>query len=174
MGSTTEKVVREIAIPLLTVGEACRRLVAGDGRAARLEVRRILCAADDPKQPGTNLAAVAELARAFGAALTVLHSLEVPRWLGSVPAAVREDIVGHLRELVGRHAADLNAKVVVPMGPAYSRILEQAVADEADLVVIGGRVPESAMPVFGSTAVRVMRQARCPVLALPGSGGSSA
>jgi nucleotide-binding universal stress UspA family protein len=166
MGSTTERVVREIAVPLLTVRDSCRCLVAGDGRATRLEVRRILCAAADPKQPGTNLAAVAELARAFGAELTVVHSLEVP-------PTVREDIVGHLRELVRSRAAHVNTRIVVPTGPASSRILEQAAADEADLIVVGGRLPEAGMPAFGSTAVRVMRQAPCPVLALPGLGGST-
>jgi nucleotide-binding universal stress UspA family protein len=38
----------------------------------------------------------------------------------------------------------------------------------ADLIMVGGRQPEGKYPVFGSTAVRVMRHAVCPVLALPG------
>jgi universal stress protein F len=55
-------------------------------------------------------------------------------------------------------------------GPAYQKILDCALEAEADLVVVGGRRPGSDYPVFGSTAVRVMRHAACPVLALPERG----
>jgi len=68
---------------------------------------------------------------------------------------------------VGSHAADVRANVVVTEGPAYQRILEQAAREETDLIVVGGRRPGGEYPVFGSTAVRVMRHAGCPVLALP-------
>jgi len=170
MGSTTEKVIREIPVPLLTVREGCRRLALGPAGAVHLDIRRILCAADDPKAPAANLAAVAELARAWGATVTVLHSLEVPRWLATVPAGAREETERHLKQLVVSHAADVRANVVVTEGPAYQRILEQAAREETDLIVVGGRRPGTDLPVFGSTAIRVMRHAPCPVLALPGGG----
>jgi nucleotide-binding universal stress UspA family protein len=170
MGSTTEKVVREIPISLLTVREGCRRLATGEGGATPLEIRRILCAADVPKETGANLATVAELARHFGAEVTVLHSLEIPGWLSSVPPDARKEASRRLEGLGDLHAGDLKVRVVVTEGPAYQRILEQAAREEADLIVVGGRRPGGDLPVFGSTAIRVMRQAPCPVLALPGRG----
>lgn len=171
MGSTTEKVVRAISVPLLTVREGCRRLVTGEGEATTLDIRRILCAADLPKETGANLATVAELPRAFGAELTVLHSLEIPGWLSSVPPDARDKAMRRLGDLVAKHAADLQVNIVVTEGSAYQRILEQATREETDLIVVGGRHPTGDIPVFGSTAIRVMRHAPCPVLALPGPTG---
>jgi nucleotide-binding universal stress UspA family protein len=171
MGSTTEKVVRAAALPLLVVREGCRRLVSGEGSSARLEIRRILCAADVPREAGANLAAVAELARTFRAELTVLHSLEIPGWLTAVPPSVREEVERRLAEQVRLHAPDLRVNPVVREGPAYRRILEQAERDSPDLIVVGARHPQGGLPVYGSTSIRVMRHAPCPVLALPGRAG---
>ena len=171
MGSTTEKVVRAIGVPLLTVREGCRRLVTGAGEGTHLDIRRILCAADDPKAPGANLATVAQLARAFGAEVTVLHSLEVPAWLGSVSPTVREEAARQLSGLVATHAADLSVHVVVTEGLAYQSILQRATSEETDLIVVGGRQAGGDFPIFGSTAIRVMRHAPCPVLALPARAG---
>lgn len=172
MGCTTEKVVRETSVPLLTVRGGCRRLVTGEGKTTGLEIRRILCAADAPREPGVNLPAVSELAQAFAAAVTVLHSLEVPGWLGSVSPAACEETERNLRELVRTHAADLPVYLVVTEGPAYQRILERAATEQTDLIVVGGRRPGGDVPVFGSTAIRLMRHAPCPVLALPAQGGA--
>ncbi len=56
---------------------------------------------------------------------------------------------------------------MITEGPAYRRILEHAAGEAADLIVVGGREAGGELPVFGSTAIRVMRHAPCPVLALP-------
>jgi nucleotide-binding universal stress UspA family protein len=167
MGSTTEKVVQAIPIPLLTVREGCRRLATGVGEATTLDIRRILCAADTARETGASLATVAELARASGAEVTVLYSLEVPGWLTALPPGAREEAKGRLGDLVAQHAADLRVNIVVTEGPASRRILERAAHDETDLIIVGGRRPGGDIPVFGSTAIRVMRHAPCPVLALP-------
>lgn len=171
MGSTSEKLVRQIAVPLLIVREGCRRLITRTGGTTDLEIRRILCAADASREPGASLAVVADLARTFGAEVTILHSLEVPGWLGSVSPAARQEAEHHLRELIRTHAADVPVHVVVAEGPAYQRILERAATEETDLIVLGGRGPGGDLPVFGSTAVRVMRHAPCPVLAFPAQAG---
>jgi nucleotide-binding universal stress UspA family protein len=167
MGSTTEKVVREIPVPLLTVRENAPRWMASPTSRADSGVRRILCAADLPKQTGDSLAIVAELTRAMGGELTVLHSLELPPWMPSAPSAVREDAERHLKELIAVHASDLKTKVVITDGPAYQRILEEANRERVDLIAVGGRQAGGPVPVFGSTAIRTMRHASCPVLALP-------
>jgi nucleotide-binding universal stress UspA family protein len=170
MGSTTEKVIRQIPVPLLTVREGCRRLALGEGEATTLDIRRILCAADLPRGTGTNLATVAQLARVFGAEVTLLHSLEVPSWLRLAPPGAEVAAGRGLEELVADHAPDVKVKITVTEGPPYQRILEQAGTEETDLIVVGGRQAGGDLPVFGSTAIRVMRHAPCPVLALPGGG----
>jgi len=170
MGSTTEKVIRQIAVPTLVIREGCRRLMKGGPAAGTIEIHRILCAADDSKTTGANVAAVAEIARSFGADVTVLHSLEAPGWLSGGVNEAREEVTRRFKAHVATDAADLRVKILVREGPAYQRILDQALEDEMDLIVVGGRRPGSEYPVFGSTAVRVMRHATCPVLALPGRG----
>ncbi len=169
MGSTTEKVVRRIPAPLLVV--RCQE--AQDLPAACLRadvgVRRILCAADAPKEEGSNLATVFSLARTFKAELTVLHTLEAPSWLGSVPTEVREGAKRGLKEQIETQAGGIPVKVVISEGNAAQQILDQAAQSDADLIVVGGRQPTETTPAFRSTAIRVMRQATCPVLALPGT-----
>jgi nucleotide-binding universal stress UspA family protein len=91
--------------------------------------------------------------------------------LTSVPPGAREEARRRLDELVGTQAADLHVDVVVTEGPAYRGILQQATREETDLIVVGGRRPEGELPVFGSTAIRVMRHAPCPVLAFPAQAG---
>ncbi|MBI4574630.1 MAG: aldehyde dehydrogenase family protein [candidate division NC10 bacterium] len=76
MGSTTESVLREIRVPVLTVREGCRRLGTGDKEPMRLAIRRILWATDDPGPPQLHLQVVMELARAVGSTITLLHCLE--------------------------------------------------------------------------------------------------
>jgi nucleotide-binding universal stress UspA family protein len=168
MGSTAEKVIRQISTPTLVIREGCRRLVRGAPAAGRLEIRRILCAADDSKFTGTSVAVVAELARSFGADVIALHVLETPKWLSGGVGAARERATRRLTDHVAAHAADLRVNILVREGPAYQKILDCALEEEADLIVVGGRQTEGEYPVFGSTALRVMRHAACPVLALPG------
>lgn len=168
MGSTAEKVIRQISTPTLVIREACRRLLRGNPAAGTIDVRRILCAADDSTLSGTNVAVVADLARSFGADLTVLHSLEVPGWFSGGLRQARDEATRRFKAHVTAHAADLRVDLVVDEGPAYQKILEHALEAEADLIVVGGRKPGGGYPIFGSTAVRVMRHAACPVLALPG------
>jgi len=162
MGSTAEKVVRQASIPILVIRGEAPPLPDG-------KIPRILCAADSPLAPGPSLPMVAALAHRLGAALVAVHSLEVPGWLaaGGVPPERRQEAEEGLRSLLARYAPELQTKPVVAVGPAYRRILEAATTEQAALIVLGGRQPGSPFPVFGSTAIRVMRHAPCPVLAVP-------
>jgi nucleotide-binding universal stress UspA family protein len=168
MGSTAEKVVRQIPVPVLTLRQGCVGFAGTAQGSLPPVLRHILCAADDPKRAGRHLETVAAVARGFGARLTVLHSLETPHWLGSAAPGIREQVSSQLAQRVAEAAPGLDVQVLVTEGPAYQRILEEADRAEADLIVVGGRGPEGDAPVFGSTAIRVMRHAARPVLALPG------
>lgn len=95
MGSTTESVVREIAVPVLVVREGCRRLPIGEGEITRLEVRRILCVTDAPEASDPNLVVVVGLARAIGAAVTILHvtAWSASQWILDQAALDQSDLL---------------------------------------------------------------------------------
>jgi len=168
MGSVTEKVIREILAPVLIVPRGGTRLMR-EPAAGGIAIRRILCAVHDPERAGASLPTVAGLARAFGAEVHLVHSLEVPGWLRGAPPPARDEALRHLTAQVAAHAADLQVTIVVREGPPYQQILAYADAQEADLIVVGARQPGDGFPTFGSTAVRVMRHGTAPVLAVPGT-----
>lgn len=58
---------------------------------------------------------------------------------------------------------------VVSIGRPVLEILRLAAELESDMIVLGSRVSTAAEhAIFGSTAGRVLRAARCPVLVIPG------
>lgn len=70
--------------------------------------------------------------------------------------------------------AGVEVRRVVSVGRPVLEILRLAVELEADLIVIGSPAASAAEhALFGSTAVRVLRAARCPVLVIPGPAGAA-
>jgi len=70
--------------------------------------------------------------------------------------------------------AGVEVRRVVSVGRPVLEILRLAVELEADLIVIGSQTATAAEhAIFGSTAVRVLRAAHCPVLVIPGPAGSA-
>jgi len=137
MGSVTEKVIREILAPVIIVPRGGTRLVR-EPVADGIAIRRILCGAHDPTRAGASRSTVAGLARACGAEVHLLHSLEVPGWLPGAPPRARDEALRHLTAQVAARAADLQVTIVVREGPPYQQILAYADAQEADLIVVGG------------------------------------
>ncbi|HZT30311.1 MAG TPA: universal stress protein [Bryobacteraceae bacterium] len=146
LGSVAEKVLRASPVPVLTVGQ----------RHPEPEIRRILVPANDSDAARQALAEAAEIAVCTGASLTLLY--------------VRD-------EQAGEAAPDLCAWVppgargrceirqITVEGDPAERIVENAAALEADLVVLGTRRrPFADATVLGSTTARVVRHAPCAVL----------
>lgn len=63
-------------------------------------------------------------------------------------------------------AEDLKAEVEVIVGDAHNKILDCASSKGADIIIIGSHRPGFADYLLGSTASRVVRHAKCPVLVL--------
>jgi nucleotide-binding universal stress UspA family protein len=118
----------------------------------------------------------ADLARALGARLILLHVAE-PAMYGQNPLDVspasedvNQNLINKCRE---RLAAVIDARIahcapdqfLVRLGHAHSEITDTAVALGADLIVLGthGNIP-SKPEFLGSSAERVVRHAGCPVL----------
>ncbi len=150
LGSVAERVLREAEIPVLTV----RSNAPPPSRP--LLIRNILCPVNDTPIARRALEYAAEMARCLNATLTLLHVDEgrkpdtIPDLCAWVPAEQRRRC--RIREIVRR-------------GEAAREIVAQAAEEGCDLLVIGAqhrRFFDST--VIGSTSVRVVRYAPCPVL----------
>jgi nucleotide-binding universal stress UspA family protein len=144
-------------------------------------VKRILCPVDFSEFSRAALHRAVTMARADGAALTVLHvnppaasTVAVPFGLEG-PSAVQPartnptETLEHLNAFVGQQAADVCPQLQVTDAPAVHReILAQADRVRADLIVIGthGRSGFDRL-LLGSVSERVLRSARVPVLTVP-------
>ena len=163
LGSVTEAVLHATPCPLLTVPP--RASVAGGS------FRRVLCAVDfAPSSAETFSHALAMVQEAFGE-LTLLNVVD-PAYSTGTPEAVRARVEAALDALHRRlpeQAAHWCALTdAVRFGDTATEILRQAAAGEADLVVIGAHARRPAVAAMvGSTADRVVREAPCPVLAVP-------
>jgi nucleotide-binding universal stress UspA family protein len=153
LGSVAERVLRESPVPVLTVRSAPRETI-----------RQVLCPVQDTELSRRALSFAAGISACFDAKLTVLHVDEasgakpISDLCSWVPAEERDQCV--IRELV-RHGGSL--------GPA-EEIVKLATEEPYDLVVLGAarrRFFEGM--VLGTTTLRTVRHAPCPVLTV-GSG----
>ena len=78
---------------------------------------------------------------------------------------MRKAATNRVHSLVERHAGEsLPFEEMVEEGTPFAAILRVAVDKDVDLIVMGTRGNTGIKHWLGSTAERVVRQARCPVL----------
>jgi nucleotide-binding universal stress UspA family protein len=164
MGSVAERVFRQAAVPVLTLGPNLQRIA----RAGT--PRNILVPVDfTPASERAAHYAVA-MAREHNAALTMLHVIE--RW-PTEEKADRARVMQSLREkvqnLVREEAKGLRCDVRVQVGRVVETILYTANGIEADLVVMGVR-PRTGLlnRLMWPHAYEIVREAACPVLTVRG------
>jgi nucleotide-binding universal stress UspA family protein len=126
----------------------------------------------------------AELARAHGASITLVHVFEMPLDFGMCEAfihsevevqdrialAARQALEGQRRQLA---SLGISATVLLRMGPPSQKIHNVAVDLGADLIVIGMQGRRGRANAIGSVAERVVRTATRPVLMVPLRGPRS-
>jgi nucleotide-binding universal stress UspA family protein len=174
LGSVTEKVLRKVRVPVLTIPPPVRE-------PGSPLYKTILCPVEFSDASVRALEYALSLAREADARLIVLHVIEDV--LGSTAAAE----LGHLsvpeysRQLEQDAIARLQAAIPeearvwcrpderVVQGRAHREILKVVADERVDIVVMGvqGRGALDRL-VFGSTTHRVIREAGCPVLTLQG------
>jgi nucleotide-binding universal stress UspA family protein len=151
LGSVTERILRESPVPLLTVRAAPRG-----------PVRRILSPIDGTEASRNAFRLAAGLGACFNAELTAVYVHEsgsapsVPDLCNWIPVEARQRC--NIRELV-RH------------GDPAEEIVALASEEAFDLLVIGAphrRFFEGM--VLGTTTLRAVRHAPCPVLTVSGLG----
>ena len=146
----------------------------------RSTVKQILLATDFSESAGNARDHAVLLARAYEARLYVVHVADSPLWHGSNAATIL--YLEQARQEGERQLAIIEQQLIdsgvtavdvrQPAGIPSEEIKKAAQDIGAHLVVVGtrGRTDLEAI-LLGSTAERVIKDAPCPVLAVPASPG---
>jgi nucleotide-binding universal stress UspA family protein len=167
LGSTTASVLREGHVPLLTVRRVTRKLV----------VKKILLPTSFSPKDSASFEWALELARKFGAALFVLHVIEVHKSYHGVKGG----FIGRLRESAHKQLRAMLDSVptgkqegfslmhnVTTFSRAWFGIINFARDQGIDLIVMSTNARKGVPRFFlGSVAEAVIEEAPCPVIAVP-------
>jgi nucleotide-binding universal stress UspA family protein len=150
--------------------------------------RRILMATDFSPASEAAFEEAAKLTREFSAALSILHVYEPPAAAAAVSylpvdgyldslVAARTQGEARMQQLLSREALQgLHVRGTVIKGLPGTRIVETAIREGADLIVMGthGRRGLTRL-LLGSVAAMVIAVAPCPVLTIrmPSQEGAS-
>lgn len=136
--------------------------------------RTILHPTDFSEPAEMALSLACSLARAHHAQLVVLHVMPSPVCWGEVvarrgPDGVEEQIWRENLAPLASDAPDLNIEKWLEQGDPVEQILNVAEETSCDLIVMGthGRKGVPRL-LLGSVAEKVLRNAPCPVLTVPG------
>ena len=156
LGSVAEKVLRSSAVPVLTV-----RGSEGETARCRLPFQKILCPSNYTPVAREALAYAVDVARRSQAELLVMTSLEEEGNDEEVQAQ-QEKLCADVSENMQAYCT---VRPVVRHGHAAEQILKTAAEEQCDLIVIGAQdQPLLETFTIGTTSVRVVRHATCPVL----------
>lgn len=169
VGPLAREVLTRARCPVITVSQPI------DATSTELPGARILCALALSERDNRTLDYAAHMARMTGRHLTLLHVLEdaaAGEAAGAPAEAARERVLAETRERLRAAVSGLGAACdaqVVNGGPAARHILRTAEEEAAALIVMGMHARDALQRSFaGSTPERVVREARCPVMTVPG------
>ncbi len=139
------------------------------------QFRHLLVAVDFDDSSIRALTLAVEIARVFGARLTVMHAYALPvlgALLDETEAAARSTVAkaveanrSKLDALVAEHCPEgVEAEALLTMGAAVEQIVEQAKALDVDLVIVGTHGRNAiGRALLGSVALGVLRASTVPV-----------
>lgn len=156
LGSVSESVLRQVSVPVLTVGPHIKPT------AALATVRRVLCPVNYGDLAQAALEHAVALAEKTGAELVVAHVQE--HTAGSEGTDPLQQLCDWVPAEVRARCA---VKEVVREGTAAEQIVAEAKASRIDCIVVGAQ-PRSFLGtiLFGSTTELVIRNATCAVLSV--------
>jgi nucleotide-binding universal stress UspA family protein len=168
LGSVTERVLRKTTCPVLTVS-------GHSGEPGDISKGPVVCGLDRSAASRRSLDYALAFARHGSRRLVVVHALEdisdeEPQFGSHINApecwrAIAPEIQRSYAALVPEDVRQwCTSEVRLPIGRAHQAILATAGDARAGLIVLG--TAGTATPL-GSTTHRVMRDAGCPVLAVP-------
>jgi nucleotide-binding universal stress UspA family protein len=185
LGSIAESIVRRSAIPVLLLRAAAPTLPVAEVTAhpappldaeMTIRIRHILCPVALAPTARRVLEYAGEMARRFGADLTVLHAIYDP--LDVTSSHIPHPPLEQLREEMMRLAEERlrsemqetlgtvpRTSLVVVAGSPFQQIIRFSRTHGVDLIVVGttGQTGLDRL-IMGNTAEQVARTAPCPVL----------
>jgi nucleotide-binding universal stress UspA family protein len=176
IGSVTEHMLRNVPVPVLTVSH----VEMEKHPIGFVSVKRILYGTDLSESASIGLKYAIELARSAGAGLTVIHVVDDedrllwgPAWIARLDRAkLLEEWRGRLDDFIKRESTpDMPIEGVMLEGKPFRKIVEFAEAQNLDVIVLNLQSKSMVeRALLGSTAERVVRLARTPVLSVPVAG----
>jgi len=166
LGSTTDRVIRKAACPVLVVSSASHTAL-GTGADGRHRLSRILYCTDFSNNSERAREYAISVAAEYNAELVLLHVVENAPDVARAEAIISERIQ-ELDKLVSEtERVKLKVRSTVKFGKPYEEIVRYATEVQASLIIMtarGGGAVDRA--VFGSTTYRVIQLGPCPVLAI--------
>jgi nucleotide-binding universal stress UspA family protein len=157
LGSVAEQISHCVSCPVLTVGPSSR------GAASQLALKNVLFATDLSPQSTVALPYVLAAAKAWRAAIDVLHVCS-PDGSDCQP---RMDAYCHQFDALAASEPRLSIRYHSVPGEPSSAVLDFAGENNEDLIVLG---LDNHRSLYGgpplSHAYEIVRQARCPVLSV--------
>jgi nucleotide-binding universal stress UspA family protein len=143
-------------------------------------MKTILCPVDFSDNSRSAYLFALELAKLFNSKLILLHCYETPVVftelpIGAIPVNAKE-LYENARKRLGRFVSGVKivaskivkTEMVILQGLASARTIETALEKKADMIVMGATGTSAvARLLMGSNALRVLRQAPCPVITVP-------
>ncbi|HTV53998.1 MAG TPA: universal stress protein [Terriglobia bacterium] len=167
LGSVTEKVLRKASCPVLAIRKPEHSFVTPGSSADSVGLRKILYCTDFSNDSNRASDYAFSLAMEYGAEITLLNVLEDLPGSSDAQSAIAE-VKDRLRAIIPPEAAACcSIPIKVRIGRPYQEIIQLALEDQTDLVVLGvhGRnIVDLAL--FGSTTYRVVQRGSCPVLSV--------
>jgi nucleotide-binding universal stress UspA family protein len=166
LGSTTDRVMRKAACPVLVVSDLSHKDLTTDPDG-RHRLSRILYCTDFSNNSERARGYAISLAAEYGAELTLLHVAERIPDLAEAQAIVAKR-TRELDKLISEtERKNLNVRFAVKFGKPYEKIVRYATEAKSSLIIMTARGGDAVdRAVFGSTTYRVVQLGPCPVLAV--------
>jgi nucleotide-binding universal stress UspA family protein len=176
--STAEEIIAEAVCPVLTIRPPQHDFVEHQAGRSEIHLKRVLLATNFRPSSAAATQVATQLATQTGAELHAvyvigdyLEQISVMFPEGGLNALSR--LRSFVKERMGQLSRGAGARAIahIAEGRPYAEIVRLAAEQEADLVVIGTNVHASLFggtPVLGAEIERVVRNAPCPVLCVPG------
>ena len=169
LGSVAERILRKAGCPVLAVRKPAHDFVSPEQKGDAVGLQKILFCTDFSDYAHRALQYALSLAVEYQAELTLLHVLEEPPGSRDMEITMKE-VADKLEALAPPQARkSCSIKTAVRVGKPYEKIVQHALEDQTDLIVMGvlGRSAVDLL-VFGSVTHRVIQLGSCPVLAVRG------
>jgi nucleotide-binding universal stress UspA family protein len=164
MGSVTESILRKASCPVLAVRKPAHDFVRPEQTQDPVRLQKILLCTDFSECANSATKYAMSLAQEYNSKLILLNVVEEFPKEGA--QGVMCEAVAKLEALVPQEARNWCAvKAMVRMVKPYQEIIQVAVEQQADVVILGVRGHSAVdVAVFGSTTHRVLQLGPCPVL----------